>query len=247
MNQTESLNSPTRYKEIQATIERKPSLKLLYVEDYLKFAECLTKCPKDGLALEIGSGGGFLKNYIPNLTSSDIIPYEGVDQVVDATNLPFKDNSLRAIFLHYVLHHINNADLFFKEAQRCLKPGGRIFIIDPHKGLLSRILYSFHHEPFRPNSKSWTFPSQGPLSDANAALAWIIFQRDKKLFESQYPSLEILYYQPHSPLRYWLTGGMKKWVLLPGFLFFIATQFDNLLTCISREFCTFTDIEIVKK
>src|SRR3989339_1431605 len=130
MNQTESLNSPTRYKEIQATIERKPSLKLLYVEDYLKFAECLTKCPKDGLALEIGSGGGFLKNYIPNLTSSDIIPYEGVDQVVDATNLPFKDNSLRAIFLHYVLHHINNADLFFKEAQRCLKPGGRIFIID---------------------------------------------------------------------------------------------------------------------
>src|SRR3989339_2023361 len=89
MNQTESLNSPTRYKEIQATIERKPSLKLLYVEDYLKFAECLTKCPKDGLALEIGSGGGFLKNYIPNLTSSDIIPYEVFFKVAEPTNFSF--------------------------------------------------------------------------------------------------------------------------------------------------------------
>jgi SAM-dependent methyltransferase len=176
----ESLNESSRISKIKKVIQTKEALRYFYSSSYEKYRQCLQLCPAEGLILEIGSGAGFAKELIPELCSSDIIPYPNIDKVVDATHLDFEDNSLRAIFLLNTFHHIPDVDKFLIEACRCLKPGGRILIIDQHVGLISRFVLKYlHHEPFNPKSETWSFQSSGPLSGANGALAWIVFERDK--------------------------------------------------------------------
>src|SRR5262249_2507687 len=155
-------------------------------EIYRKYRECMNRCPTQGCALELGSGGGFVKEVIPDIITSDLIPYEGIDRLVDATQLPFPDQSLRIICMLNVFHHIPDVARFFEEGQRCLVPGGKIFIFDQHMGWISGpILRHFHHEPCEPNASDWSFQSTGPLSGANGALAWIVFKRDLDRFQAQ--------------------------------------------------------------
>ena len=51
------LDDPARGGELRRTIVGKPALKRFYTEIYGKYADCLTRCPADGLAIELGSGG----------------------------------------------------------------------------------------------------------------------------------------------------------------------------------------------
>ena len=243
----QALDSHSRVSEIRAQIERKPSLKRLYQEIYEKYIECLNRCPNRGLALELGSGAGFPKQMVPELITSDILPYEGVDQVVDATQLPFEDQSIRFIGMVNVFHHISDTERFLQEAQRCLLPGGRLFIVDQHPGYISTpILRFIHHEPFDLRAASWGFESTGPLSGANGALAWIVFVRDRHKFQQLFPNLRLVRYSPHTPLRYWLSGGLKAWNLLPSPAFPWATRMDRILTRISSGLGSFVDIEVVR-
>jgi len=243
----QALDSHSRVSEIRAQIENKPSLKCLYQEIYKKYTECLSRCPNSGLALELGSGAGFAKQMVPELITSDILPYEGVDQVVDATQLPFEDQSIRFIGMVNVFHHIPDTERFLQEAQRCLLPGGCLFIVDQHPGYISTpILRFIHHEPFDARVKGWRFESSGPLSGANGALAWIVFVRDRNKFQQLFPKLRLVRYSPHTPLRYWLSGGLKPWNLLPSMAFQCATRMDRILTRISPSLGSFVDIEVVK-
>ena len=243
----QALDSHSRASEIRAIIKHKPSLKRLYQEIYEKYIDCLNRCPKSGFALELGSGAGFVKQMVPELITSDILPYEGVDQVVDATELPFEDQSISFIGMVNVFHHIPDTERFLQEAQRCLLPGGRLFIVDQHPGYISTpILRFIHHEPFDQRAASWRFESTGPLSGANGALAWIVFVRDRRKFHQSFPNLRLVRYRPHTPLRYWLSGGLNRWNLLPGPAFQFATGMDRILTRISSSLGSFVDIEVVK-
>lgn len=240
------INEPDRIHKIRSLIQSKKSLRLYSLEIYQKYKLCLALCPKDGIVLELGSGGGFIKEVIPEALTSDILAYDGVDQVVDATQMPFPDQSLRAIFMSNVLHHIPDVEAFFKEATRTLKPGGRIFMVDQYTGWFSSLIYrNLHHEPFHPHAKEWRFNSSGALSGANGALACIVFERDLAQFKTKFP-LKLLRFEPHTPLRYWWMGGLKNWSLLPGVLFPFASFIDHLLIKISPKLASFVDIELVR-
>ncbi len=242
-----SLDSIDRIHELRLTTKNKPSLRLYYLEIYKKYEECLKKCPSEGKILELGSGGSFIKEVIPEAITSDVLAYEGIDQVIDATKMPFPDQSLRVIFMSNVFHHIPDVEAFFNEATRCLVPGGRVFIVDPYAGCLSSLIYRYlHHEPFEPNAKEWKFQSKGPLSDANGALSYIVFQRDYARFQMQWTDLKMIRFEPHTPLRYWWMGGLKKWSLLPSWAFGFASTIDHLLIKISPNFASFVDIELIK-
>lgn len=244
----ESLNESSRVLEIRTLIQSKKALHHFYSLSYEKYRQCLQLCPQEGSILEIGSGAGFAKEFIPELCASDIIPYPNIDKVIDATRLSFEDNSLRAIFLLNTFHHIPDVDKFLTEACRCLKPGGRILIIDQHVGFISRIVLEYlHHEPFNPNTETWSFQSSGPLTGANGALAWIVFERDKERFEKKFSLLKLVSYSPHTPLLYWVSGGLKKWSMAPKILIPFWQFIDRLFLKISRDFGSFTDIEIYKR
>ncbi len=243
-----SIDDPNRFQDLRFAIKRKGFLTQFYFEIYKRYAATLSRCPKDGVALELGSGAGFVKEALPDVVTSDVISYPEIDQKLDACAMPFGDNALRAILMFDVFHHIPDVEKFLREAQRCLKPGGRCLVIDPYLGWLSTPLYKFiHHEPFRPQAKDWKFDSKGPLSDANIALAWMVFIRDRKKFQKLFPDLEIVSLTPHSPFRYWFAGGLRSWSLVPSKSFNLMTKLDNLLVRLTPRLASFMDIEIVKK
>jgi len=243
----ENLNDLSRISQIRAALSAKSGLRRLYEEVYQHYAACLTRCPRDGLAVELGSGGGFAKNVIPELITSDVLPYTGVDIVADATKMPFLDRSVRFFGMLNVFHHIPDAAAFLSEAVRCLAPNGRAFIADQNRGWISSpILRYFHSEPYAPASKTWQFASTGPLNGANGALPWMVFARDRSRFEREFPNLKLLQYKPTTPLRYWLSGGLKRWSLLPESAWKYATTFDKLLLKVSPHFGSFVEIELLK-
>lgn len=243
-----NLDDPARIEDLRALIQRKTSLRRLYLETYRRYAECLARCPATGLAVELGSGGSFVKELMPEVVTTDVIAYPGVDRVVDATAMPFADGSVRAMFLLNVLHHIPDVAAFLREAERVLVPGGRVLIADQYPGFIGGFVYRhLHHEPFDKHAPEWRFPSKGPLSDANGALCWIVFERDRERFHRQHPSLQIATFHRHTPLRYWLAGGLKRWSLLPGLLFTPATWLDRALLWLSPRFASFVDVELVRR
>ena len=174
----------------------------------------------DGRILELGSGAGFLSQYLPQAITSEVFPCPDIHVVLDARTLPFPSASLKSIVMVDVLHHIPDNRAFLAEAERCLRPGGSIVMIEPWVSTWSRLIYTrLHHEPFQPDAKDWTFPSTGPLSGANGALPWIIFQRDRRAFEAEFRDLEIQEVRPFMPLRYLVSGGVSMRPLMPGAAF----------------------------
>lgn len=241
---------PPHCNELHApeNIQAKPSLWAWYQEMYRNAASSLANAPKEGLAIELGSGSGLIKTIIPEIITTEITPNNRVDQAVDATQMPFADESVRFIFLLNVLHHIPDVEAFFKEANRCLMPGGRIFIVDQYRGWFSRFIYKYaHNEPYDDKTPEWRFVANDPMKSANGALAWIVFDRDQHRFASLFPKLRVQTYRPHTPLRYWLTGGLKHWTLLPRSLFGLASWIDRALVKLNPKTASFIDIEIVKQ
>ena len=149
--------------------------------------------------MELGSGGGFLKDLMPSIITSDILDLPTNDMVFSALDMPFQDSSVSGIFMVDTFHHIPDSQLFLQEAFRTLKVGGKIVMIEPANSLWGRFIYkNFHHEPFNPKG-DWTIPNSGPMSGANGCLPWIVFERDKFVFKNQFPGFEIECINYHTP------------------------------------------------
>jgi SAM-dependent methyltransferase len=199
-------------------ILKKPFLRKIYKQWYSHIKDSLPLIA--GPVLELGTGAGFLKNYITDLVASDIMPIKESDLTCNALQLPFAANSLRAIVMINVLHHMPDADVFFQEGHRCIKNKGVMIMIEPWVSTWSQIVYSnFHHEPFDPGAKSWKLPPSGPLSGGNDALPWIIFNRDIEKFKQKHSYWTIKTVALGIPLNYLLSGGVSMRNLVPGWMY----------------------------
>lgn len=223
-------------------INKKTILKNIYIDFYNEFKAASKDIP-DGLLVELGSGSGFLKEIIPDVITTDVAKGPGIDLVISSSKLPFKDSSVSAFFLKDVLHHIKDPAGFFIEARRCLIPQGKIIMIEPFASFLSSIIFRLHHESFEPRD-SWEIKKEGRLSSANLALPWIIFFRDRDLFESQFPELKIKRLIPHTPIRYMLSGGLSMKQLLPSSSYHFIKFIEKILTPFNNLIGMFITIEI---
>jgi SAM-dependent methyltransferase len=220
----------------------KPFLKRVYEEWYDLIVDRLPT--GDDEILELGSGGGFLDSRLPDLLTSDVFPVPGVERVIDARDLPFSDSTLRGIVMVNVLHHIPDVESFFSEAQRTIRPGGRIVMVEPWNTRWSRFVHEkWHNEPYRPESETWSFPESGPLSGANAALPWIVFERDRDRFASEWPSLRVAEVHRLMALRYIASGGVSLRSLQPGWAYPVWKRFE-MMTGIDRAMSVFALIVI---
>lgn len=239
------LDDPRRTLAHKQIILQKPFLKRLYIEWYNHIRQNL---PQGAVkVVELGSGGGFLKEIIPGVITSDVLELPDNDMVLDGLNMPFEDNSIDAFVMVDVFHHVPDSARFLSEMRRTLKPGGRIIMSEPCNSLWGRFIYkNFHHETFNP-AGDWTIPGSGPMSDANGALPYIVFERDYDQFKNIYPELTLLQNRKHTPLRYLLSGGVSMRQLVPNFMFGALTFIETLLSPLKTWFSMFQLIVIEKK
>jgi SAM-dependent methyltransferase len=226
-------------------VRRKPFLRRLYVDFYKEFANAVPDYEKK-IVVELGSGGGFIKEVIVNAVTSDILRLPDVDKVFSAESMPFENASVDAFFMFDVLHHIADPRGFFKESLRCLKIAGKIVMIEPAHTVWARFIYkNFHHERFDPSGE-WTLEEAGPLSEGNGAIPWIIFSRDRKMFEAEFPSLRVVRMRNHTPLRYLLSGGLTLRQLVPSFAYPVVKLTEFVLSPMDNWLGMFQTIELEK-
>ena len=226
-------------------IREKVFLNRIYREWYHLISKNLPPVP--GPILELGSGAGFLGEYIPGVITSEVFHCSSVRMVMDGRYLPFEQKSLRAIVMTDVFHHIPEARSFFTEAERCLQTGGAVIMIEPWATTWSRMIYNnIHHEPFITSATQWEFPSAGPLSSANGALPWIVFHRDRAQFEKEFPGFSIEIVRPFMPIRYLVSGGFAWRSFTPGWSFPFWTMIEKVLQPLMRHLAMFALIKVVR-
>ena len=231
-------------------LQSKPLLHRHYLRWY---RECLPafKETKDlkGPVVEIGSGAGFLEEMIPGLVKTDVVANPYVSSVMDAMKLDFEDESLRCIFLFGVLHHIPFPGKFLLEAQRCLKPGGRLVMVEPSNNFLQRFLTRFldHYEYYDDTIEDWVNGSSGRMTQANLALPWVIFIRDRARFEKELPFLKMKVIRYHTFLSYIVTGGMTYRSFLPSFVGPVIDGIENLAAPFMKKLGSAMTFDIVKQ
>ncbi len=224
-------------------IRSKPFLKKIYDQWYAMLERSLPH--GDGAVLELGSGAGYFDEYVPGLITSDLMPCPNIRLVADGQALPLADASLRAVVMVDVLHHIPQPRRFFAEAARCVRPGGVVAMIEPWVSAWSRVIYRhLHHEPFEPDSAEWEFATSGPLSGANGAMPWIIFERDRKQFEREFPEWRVRSVLPFMPLRYLLSGGVSMRSLQPGWSHGAWRCVEGALSPLRRSLAMFAHVVV---
>jgi len=173
---------------------------------------------RPGETLELGSGGSLLSEHVPGLITSDVV--EGVAQrVIDGRALPFADGSLQAIFMTHTFHHIPDVSRFLKEADRVLKPGGYVAMVEVAHTPFARFFFDkFHPEPYDDQPANWDFTQADSMMDSNQALSWMVFVRDLEKYRRDFPRLTVESTGWLPWLTYLLAGGVTMRNLIPSFV-----------------------------
>jgi SAM-dependent methyltransferase len=209
------IDDPTTTTVRRSVIAGKPFLLDVYRDWYHSLAEAVPQGP--GAVLELGSGAGFLSSSLPGLITSEVFFCHFVKAILDAQALPFAAKSLRGIVMTNVMHHIPRPHDFLRDASLCLRRDGVIAMVEPWVSPWSKVVYrKLHHEPFVTDAEPVLDDVAGPLSGANGALPWILFQRDRVAFDRQWPQWRLETVRPMTPFRYLVSGGVSMRSFMPG-------------------------------
>jgi SAM-dependent methyltransferase len=126
---------------------RKPLLQILYGDFYRLIAKKLSNLPETKI-VELGSGLGNIKEFIPACLRTDLFPNPWIDQVENAYRLSFADGSVSDLIMTDVFHHLKYPGSALQEFHRVLRPGGRAIMLEPALSVLGLLIYgALHTEP----------------------------------------------------------------------------------------------------
>jgi len=202
-------------------IRSRPFLRQVYRAFYQRMADALGPLQK-GHVLELGSGGGCIKDILPLARTSDIAMMQGIDIVCSAYRIPVAYGQLDAILMLNVFHHLADPDSFLREAFRCLRPGGLVVMIDPTNGWFARFIWRFHHEVFYAGADYNRYVP-------NQALAWIIFVSQASSLPDRCPGLRIRKVERFSDLAYVASGGLRHTLPIPAITYPVFEWIDRCL------------------
>ncbi len=233
----------------RAQWEKKQAVRLLYRDFHRQLLE---SCP-EGSVLDIGSGTAHIKEFRPDIVSTDILLFPGIDVVADAHRLPFRDQFFAGVVMLDVLHHLERPIEFLKEASRVLKPGGRLAMIEPAMTTLARRFYDrFHEEPVDMNADPFApvaiNPDRDPF-DANQAIPSLLFATApaRKLVEQTIPSLRVRSVEWQSLFAYPMSGGFQEWSLIPGALVGPMLAFERRMPQLVRKHLAFRMMVVLER
>lgn len=219
---------------------RRPLLRAVYSRFYEMIRENLANVP--GLVVEVGSGIGAIKEFIPQCVTTDIFRNPWIDRCENAYALSFRDGTLSNLVLLDVFHHLEYPGLALNEFGRVLCRGGQVIILEPAMGLLGRFVYGvFHHEPLGLRwSINWLAPDgfDPEAEDYYAAQGngFRVFVRNE--FKEEMKSWKIRKVQQLPDLAYVASGGFSKPQLFPAALLLVVRRIERLLAPWPRLFAT---------
>lgn len=169
--------------------------------------------------LEIGAGTIALEKISKSAISSDIAIADGISCVLSASEIPFPNDTFRAVVAQNVFHHLPDHRTALTEISRVLQTGGILVVIEPYFGKFAQLIFPalFAFEGFDLDAELGT---ECVLQDGqpipNQAASYIVFEREWHHFESTFPNLKKIHASPiPSGLRYLLTGGLNFRQLAP--------------------------------
>jgi SAM-dependent methyltransferase len=210
--------TPAEFREVW---QAKPALRAVYADYYRRMGGwCPPARPeRPSVVVEIGAGSGNLKAHLPHVVATDVVAGDWLDAVADAQSLPFAGGSLDAVVGVDVLHHLEWPARFLAEAQRALRPGGRVVLVEPAITAVSRVVFGMGHpEPVimgaDPLADGTPSAAKHPM-DSNQAIPTLLAGRDRLRLEHRFPGLRVLHSETLSLLAYPLSGGFRRWCLVP--------------------------------
>jgi SAM-dependent methyltransferase len=234
--------------QLRAVWERKPTLRLVYEDFYDRIAEAC----HPGVTIEIGGGIGNLKRRLGDVISTDIQSAPWLDCVADAQRLPFAAASAANIVMVDVLHHIEFPIVFFREATRVLRPGGRVLMVEPAITWGSSLFYRlFHHEPVRTSEVDVLGdgnpdPRRNPYT-SNQAIPTLLATRERQRFQRLLPALRIARVDWFSFAAYPLSGGFQAWSLISEKLAHRVLRMERAIEPALGRFMGFRMMLVVEK
>ncbi|MEO8209842.1 MAG: class I SAM-dependent methyltransferase [bacterium] len=219
-------------QEHKATWEKKKILRVIYEDWYKKIISNLSNT--EGKTVELGAGSGNFKEYMPEVISADIDECDWLDMCFDAHSMPFENDNLANIVLIDVLHHLYNPVKFLNEANRVLKKGGRIVMLEPFPSPFSLMIYrKFHPEPFIFNIDYFSkadIQDKDPW-DSNQAIPYLIFFKNEYKFEKDFGNkFMVIKKEKLSFILYPASGGFENKAMIPDQL---ITPFKGLEVLLS--------------
>ena len=244
---SEVWGNPEEMTGVQTEILSKKKLLLFWSREVYRYIK--NNLSGNTVTLEMGSGSSLLWEHIPGLIRSNILFIKENDLVFSAFDMPFKDSSVGNIILINVLHHLQDPVAFFEEAERVLKPGGRVLISDPYISLLSYPIWHYLH-PENCDAKNIGFNKAGdinPLIDANSATATNMFCDQSFSMSGRCGQLNLVAVQLHSKFLYWIAGGYNFPQFIPTFLYPLVKLVEKVLSPFDKWLASFMYVIIEKK
>jgi SAM-dependent methyltransferase len=197
----------------QAKWEHSPGLRAIYASIYQRMRTYATGTHW----LELGSGIGVAREFLPGVVTSDLANTGYVDREVDAYAIPCE--GWTSIFALDVFHHLRQPQRLLDAAAAALEPGGRLILVEPAATPFGQLFYRIcHHEPMRSDwvQPPYEFPLEADGSFANMAMASTMLAGKQGPLEavcgSSWKRVALSY---HDCLAYPLTGGFSRPQLLP--------------------------------
>lgn len=241
--------APANPADYRAIWQSKPVLRAVYHGWYA----CMAALCRPGRTLEIGGGSGNLKAFAPDVVSTDVLTTDWLDAVCDAQRLPFADESFDNMVMLDVLHHLERPVLFFEEASRTLRKGGRVVMLEPGITPVSSPFYRyFHHEPVDMSADPF---SEGPIDpdrdpyDSNQAIPTLLFgsTKNRATFEKRFGDLVVLRADWQALFIYPLSGGFRSWSLIPSFAVGVLNGVEAILAPLLGRLCAFRLLIVLEK
>lgn len=232
-------------REHERAWNARPLLRKIYRDWFALLASRLAPVPGD--TLELGSGIGQLRAFVPGLVTSDVEATPWADRVVDAARLPYGDGELANIVMLDVYHHLPEPAAFLDEARRALAPGGRVVMLEPHVSPLSRVAYRFHHERLELDGDGFAEQESSDPLDANLAQTTLAFFDQRGEYAERWPELPLVESALLSFLVYPLSGGFTKRPLLPVAAYAPLSAVERALTPVLGRFAAFRSLVVLER
>jgi SAM-dependent methyltransferase len=197
---------------------------------------CAQLSEVEGTIVEVGSGIGAAKEFLPQCVTTDIFRNAWLDRVENAYHLSFGPASVSNFD---VFHHLQWPGSVLREFARVVRQRGRVILMEPGFGLLGRFVYGgFHHEPVgfgRPIS--WDRPAgTAAVYYAAQANAWRLFRMGEAA--DKLPDWKIVLMKPLAAISYVASGGFRGPALYPPLFFPVIRFFDRLADLLPALFAT---------